>query len=254
MLLSVLMIITMAVIMPQTISAAEYSGNYYRFDSETGVLRISSYEGSTNWQSDGRFSQDDILEVYIDMGMEDIHANALYFDGSGCPNLTRISFSEVFYRIPTGVFQGCGNFNEMIFRGNLPLVDTDAFLGVASSGNIYYQLSNDPTQDDINRVTPTGWTAIPIEDPPFFDLTPDEVTTGIVGFYYNQTLALSSTIQPVTASVTAGSLPPGTQIVNHSRITGTPTAAGEYPVTITAFPATSLGYFYRLKKRSIRHH
>lgn len=70
---------------------------------------------------------------------------------------------------------------------------------------------------------------------PAFAFTPSSVPVGKVGVGYTATtLAASGGIAPYTYAVTSGTLPAGLSLSTAGVLSGTPTAAGTAPVTVTA--------------------
>jgi len=75
--------------------------------------------------------------------------------------------------------------------------------------------------------------------PPSITLTPATLPNGQVGTAYSQTLAATGGTAPYTFGVTSGALPPGLRISSSGTIAGTPTAAGSFSVTLTAYDAST---------------
>ncbi|WP_164931844.1 putative Ig domain-containing protein [Dyella sp. M7H15-1] len=70
-------------------------------------------------------------------------------------------------------------------------------------------------------------------------LTPTTLTSGVAGVNYSATLSGSGGVAPYSFSVTSGSLPAGISLSSSGVLSGTPTAAGAFNVTITATDANS---------------
>ena len=70
---------------------------------------------------------------------------------------------------------------------------------------------------------------------PTLSISPASLNSGYRGVAFTQTVTASGGISPYTYSITAGSLPPGVTLNTSSGvISGTPTAAGSYSVTVSS--------------------
>lgn len=62
--------------------------------------------------------------------------------------------------------------------------------------------------------------------------------SGTVGVSYDHTFPVTGGTLPFTFSISAGALPPGLVLdASSGEVTGTPTAAGNYPITVTVVDA-----------------
>ncbi|MCE3543408.1 Ig domain-containing protein, partial [Escherichia coli] len=69
---------------------------------------------------------------------------------------------------------------------------------------------------------------------PTIALTPTTIPAGTAGVAYSETLTASGGTPAYTYAVTAGALPAGLTLSTSGTLSGTPTAAGTFNVTITA--------------------
>ena len=74
---------------------------------------------------------------------------------------------------------------------------------------------------------------------PALTLAPAVLANGAVGAAYSQALTASGGTAPYSYAITAGALPAGLTLGATGQITGTPTAAGRFTVSITATDASS---------------
>ena len=72
-------------------------------------------------------------------------------------------------------------------------------------------------------------------------LTPASLPAATAGVAYTQALSASGGASPYTFSVTAGSLPSGLVLASDGTLAGTPTASGNFSVTVQASDANSVG-------------
>ncbi|HEX7339127.1 MAG TPA: putative Ig domain-containing protein [Rhodanobacteraceae bacterium] len=72
---------------------------------------------------------------------------------------------------------------------------------------------------------------------PIITLTPASLADGTVGSAYSQTLIATGGVGPYTFAITGGGLPAGLTLDQDGSLSGTPTAAGSFPVTVTATDA-----------------
>ncbi|WP_019464571.1 beta strand repeat-containing protein, partial [Dyella japonica] len=70
-------------------------------------------------------------------------------------------------------------------------------------------------------------------------LSPTTIASGTVGASYTATLNASGGIGPYSFAITAGSLPAGMRMSSNGALSGTPTAAGAFNLTVTATDANS---------------
>ncbi|GLQ86469.1 putative Ig domain-containing protein [Dyella flagellata] len=70
-------------------------------------------------------------------------------------------------------------------------------------------------------------------------LTPATLTSGMVSTSYSAQLSARGGIGPYSFSVTSGALPAGLSLSSSGALTGTPTAAGAFNITVTATDANS---------------
>jgi hypothetical protein len=70
-------------------------------------------------------------------------------------------------------------------------------------------------------------------------VAPATLPNGTVGVAYAQTIAASGSTGPFTFTVTSGTLPAGLRLSTSGALSGTPTAAGAFAVTVTATNATN---------------
>lgn len=83
----------------------------------------------------------------------------------------------------------------------------------------------------VNWTVPGTVTVIALDRVPTLTGTPPN---GVLGTPYNHTFAVTGYPNPVTVAVSAGTLPPGLTLIDSGVLTGTPTAAGSFPLTFTA--------------------
>jgi beta-lactamase superfamily II metal-dependent hydrolase len=69
------------------------------------------------------------------------------------------------------------------------------------------------------------------------NITLSDLSGGTVGTAYSQTVTASAGIGSIVFTVTGGALPPGLTLSSGGQLTGTPTTAGSFDVTITATDA-----------------
>ena len=72
---------------------------------------------------------------------------------------------------------------------------------------------------------------------PTITISPATLPNGAVGVAYSQTLTASGGTAPYTFTITSGALPPGLALSTAGVVSGTPTTAGTYNVTIRATDA-----------------
>ncbi len=94
------------------------------------------------------------------------------------------------------------------------------------SGTIQVQDSSTPVQ------TASVSFFIIVTAPPQFGIATPSLPTGIIGTAYNASLIASNGTQPYVWSVTAGALPTGLTLNATGQISGIPTTAGTFTVTI----------------------
>lgn len=75
---------------------------------------------------------------------------------------------------------------------------------------------------------------------PVLTLTPTTLPNPVISTSYTQAVSAADGIAPYTYVVTAGALPPGLSLSSAGDLTGTPTAAGSFPFTITATDSTGV--------------
>ncbi len=63
-------------------------------------------------------------------------------------------------------------------------------------------------------------------------ITTTSVTAGDIGAVYDRALAVTGGVGPYTWQLSTGTLPPGLGLGTDGHVTGTPTTAGSYPVTV----------------------
>ncbi|GLQ45169.1 hemagglutinin [Dyella lipolytica] len=70
-------------------------------------------------------------------------------------------------------------------------------------------------------------------------ISPSTLATGTVGVAYGSSLTASGGVAPYTYAVTSGSLPAGITLSSSGQLSGTPTAAGTFSVTVKATDANN---------------
>ncbi len=78
-----------------------------------------------------------------------------------------------------------------------------------------------------------------VVDAPTILIAPATLPNGTFNIPYSQTVTASGGTAPYSYAVTAGSLPNGLSLSSTGALSGTPTQAGDYPITITATDSTT---------------
>ena len=94
------------------------------------------------------------------------------------------------------------------------------------------------TATDGNGCTGVRSYSITVSAPANITIQPETIPGGTVGVPYSQSLTATGGTGPYAFTVTGGSLPPGLTLSTTGIISGTPTSAGEFTVTVTATDAT----------------
>jgi uncharacterized repeat protein (TIGR03803 family) len=120
--------------------------------------------------------------------------------------------------------QGNGTITTLVtFNGTNGANPADAVI-MDSNGNLYGTTSGGGTAGD--------GTVFEILAP--LSLSPTSLPAAAAGTGYSQTLTASGGTAPYTFAVTAGALPAGLSLSPAGVLSGTPTAAGSFPFTVTA--------------------
>lgn len=134
---------------------------------------------------------------------------------------------------------GTGPYSYVTTLGSLPVG-----LALATNGTI----SGTPTASGSSPFTITATDANSctgsraytiVATCPSVVLSPSTLPGGTVGSPYNQTITATGGTAPYTYATTLGSLPAGLTLATNGIISGTPTASGSSPFTITATDANS---------------
>ena len=76
-------------------------------------------------------------------------------------------------------------------------------------------------------------------DPPVIAVAPTTLPSGTANTAYTRTITATGGTAPYTFAVTAGPLPTGLTLSSSGALSGTPTQAGSFPITITATDSTT---------------
>ncbi|MBZ5536080.1 MAG: Ig domain-containing protein [Acidobacteriia bacterium] len=95
------------------------------------------------------------------------------------------------------------------------------------------------TATDANNCTGTMQYTMSINCPAI-SLSPDTLPNGVVGAAYSQSISISGSTS-FTFSVPPGGMPPGLTLSPTGTVSGTPTAAGTFPFTVTATGPNNCG-------------
>jgi hypothetical protein len=74
---------------------------------------------------------------------------------------------------------------------------------------------------------------------PTLQITPATLSSGVAGTPYSATVVAAAGTSPYTYQVSAGTLPAGLALSSAGVLSGTPTAAGSFPFTVTATDSTT---------------
>ncbi|MCU1329149.1 MAG: hypothetical protein JWN34_4519, partial [Bryobacterales bacterium] len=127
---------------------------------------------------------------------------------------------------------GLGGYTYIVASGTLPS-------GITLNGSTG-ALSGTPlsagTSNLVFRATDSGGNfgqsvSIPLTIQPAVTLTTTTLPAGTVGIAYNQTLAATNGVAPLTFSIATGTMPGGLTLLSGGTITGTPTTAGPFTVS-----------------------
>ncbi len=134
---------------------------------------------------------------------------------------------------------GVAPYTYTIASGSLPLGITLASNGTLSGspsagGSFNFTVTVTDSSGGSGPVSVTSGPLLLTVNAPTITITPPTLPTVSAGVVYNQNLTATGGSGTYTYAVTAGALPPGVSLSAAGAISGTPTAAGSFPLTITA--------------------
>ncbi|HEL2978818.1 TPA: putative Ig domain-containing protein [Stenotrophomonas maltophilia] len=134
---------------------------------------------------------------------------------------------------------GVAPYTYAIASGSLPLGITLASNGTLSGtpsagGSFSFTVTVTDNSGGSGPVSATSGPLLLTVNAPTITITPPTLPTVSAGVAYNQNLTAAGGSGAYTYAVTAGALPPGVSLSAAGVISGTPTAAGTFPLTITA--------------------
>ncbi len=134
---------------------------------------------------------------------------------------------------------GVAPYTYTIASGSLPLGITLASNGTLSGspsagGSFNFTVTVTDSSGGSGPVSATSGPLLLTVNAPTITITPPTLPTVSAGVVYNQNLTAAGGSGTYTYAVTAGALPPGVSLSAAGVISGTPTAAGSFPLTITA--------------------
>ena len=134
---------------------------------------------------------------------------------------------------------GVAPYTYTIASGSLPagitLASNGTLSGTPSAGGSFnFTVSVTDSSGGSGPVSATSGPLLLTVNAPTITITPPTLPTVSAGVAYNQNLTAAGGSGTYTYAVTAGALPPGVTLSTAGVISGTPTAAGSFPLTITA--------------------
>lgn len=134
---------------------------------------------------------------------------------------------------------GVAPYTYAIASGSLPLGITLASNGTLSGtpsagGSFNFTVTVTDNSGGSGPVSATSGPLLLTVNAPTITITPPTLPTVSAGVAYNQNLTAAGGSGAYTYAVTAGALPPGVSLSAAGVISGTATAAGTFPLTITA--------------------
>ncbi len=138
---------------------------------------------------------------------------------------------------------GTSTYTYAVTSGALPAGLSLSSAGVLSGtstvyGTFTFQVTATDSSASAGPYTGTRSYSLTVHaSPPV--ITTSSLPAGTVGTAYSQTIAVSGGVGPYTFAVTAGSLPAGLSLSSAGVVSGTPTAGGTFPVTVTVTDSQS---------------
>ncbi|WP_435102361.1 putative Ig domain-containing protein [Halarchaeum sp. P4] len=143
------------------------------------------------------------------------------------------------YSQPLAVSGGTAPYTWTVSNGALPeglTLTADGTVSGTPTEQGTYTFSVTVTDADGTQLTETYTLVV---NPALTSTTPSTLPSGVAGVTYSTTLTTTGGTDPVSWTVTNGSLPDGLSLNSTTgAITGTPTTAGSYTVTVTATDAS----------------
>lgn len=134
---------------------------------------------------------------------------------------------------------GIAPYSYAIASGSLPpgitLASNGTLSGTPSAGgNFNFTVTVTDSSGGSGPVSATSGPVLLTVSAPTITINPPTLPTASAGIVYNQNLAAAGGSGTYTYAITAGTLPAGISLSSAGVISGTPTAAGSFPLTITA--------------------
>ncbi|WP_294990045.1 putative Ig domain-containing protein [uncultured Stenotrophomonas sp.] len=134
---------------------------------------------------------------------------------------------------------GTAPYTYAIASGSLPagvtLASNGSLAGTPTAGGTFnFTVA---ATDSSGGSGPFSTTSTPLTltvNPPTISIAPNTLANATVGVAYSRTVTASDGTAGYSYAVTAGALPPGLSLSSAGAITGTPTSAGNFNVTVTA--------------------